>query len=375
MHRIALCVAPCREPIWQSSHESFSTVLGIRVKTMSRKRATSYDVARLAGVSQSAVSRVFSPNGSASSKTRKKVLAAADELGFAPNPIAKSLSLGRSRMAGLVVTQYTQQNYPIPLKSALDVISKSGDSLLTQIVDASDDGDDAVRQLLLKRVDFILCAASLSWNATMECRDANVPLVMINRRAECPGVDTIGSPNAGIMKEVAELLYDRGARAPVFLGGGVRNWVSVERCRGLVEASAQVGLAPPVVLDADFNYDGGRAAMRSLAPCIGTFDAVVTASDAMAIGAIDVLRQELALKVPEDVQVVGHDDVEAGRFQAYRLTTVRQDMHTIFSRAIELAFSKARDFGRKEESIIVQNKLIERATTTSPADSSNNRTR
>ena len=101
---------------------------------MTGKRATSYDVARLAGVSQSAVSRVFSPNGSASKKTRDKVLDAARELGFVPNPIAKSLSLGRSRLAGLVVTQYAQQNYPLALKGAVDMMSETGDALPGQVV-------------------------------------------------------------------------------------------------------------------------------------------------------------------------------------------------------------------------------------------------
>lgn len=330
---------------------------------MNGKRATSYDVAKLAGVSQSAVSRVFSPHGSASRKTREKVLKAARELGFAPNPIAMSLSMGRSRLAGLIVTQYAQQNYPIALKSAVDSMTETGDSLLIQIVDASDMGDEAVHQLLLKRADFILSAASLSKDATLACEAAGVPLVMINRMAECAGVDTVSSPNMEIMHDIARMLHGSGARAPVFLRGGMPNFVSEERSKGFTAACAELGLKKPRIVVGDFSYDGGRMAVRKLQPHVGGFDCIVAANDALAIGAMDVLRYEFGLKIPGDIQVVGHDDIEAGRFQSYQLTTVRQDMSAMLAKAIELAASRSSDFDRADEAIVVPNVLIERGST------------
>jgi len=334
---------------------------------MSGKRATSYDVAKLAGVSQSAVSRVFSPNGSASKKTRDKVLEAARELGFAPNPIAKSLSLGRSRLAGLVVTQYAHQNYPLALKSAVDMMSETGDSLLIQIVDPTDMGDAAVHQLLRKRVDMILCAASISTEAAGHCTEAGVPLVMINRQTDCPGVDTVSSPNASIMQDIVRLLRTSGVRSTVFLGGEGSNWVSSERRRGFVEACRANGLPSPVVLENAFTYDGGRSAIHALGSSVRDMDAVVSANDAMAIGAMDVLRLELGLQVPGDIQVVGHDDTEAARFLSYRLTTVRQNMLGMFSKAIELAVSRRKEMHSAGAEIVIENQLVERATTLRPA--------
>ena len=330
---------------------------------MSGKPSTSYDVARLAGVSQSAVSRVFSPSGSASKKTREKVLAAAKELGFAPNPIAKSLSLGRSQLAGLVVTHYAQQNYPVALKSAVDLMTETGDSLLIQLVDSSDLGDDAVAQLLVRRVDIILCAASLGQATAQACVEAQVPLVMINRPPPCVGVDCVSSPNAGIMQDVARLIQEGGAKRPAFLGGGETNWVSCERRRGFVEACHDLELENPILIDDDFTYDGGRAAVCSLDIIGENIDAVVAANDAMALGAIDVLRDEMGLKVPEEVQVVGHDDIEAGRFQSYRLTTVRQDMRAMFTKAIELAFDRRENIRRDDARITIANALIARGST------------
>jgi len=330
---------------------------------MAGKRATSYDVAKLAGVSQSAVSRVFSPAGSASAKTRKKVLAAADELGFAPNPIAKSLSLGRSRLAGLVVTQYAQQNYPLALRSAVELMTATGDSLLIQIVDPSDMGDAAVAQLLSKRVDIILCAASLSVETAQACHDADVPLVLINRRLDVAGVDHVCSPNAGVMRDVAKLLRESGAQQTVFLGGGEGNWISTERRRGYLEACGEFGLPLPILVEGRFTYDAGTEAITSLGPSLREIDAVVAANDPMALGAIDVLRNEFGLAVPDDVQVVGHDDIEAARYQSYRLTSVKQDMRTILSKAVDLAYSRLDDRDRPDAEVVVQSTLIRRKTT------------
>ncbi|SLN13031.1 LacI family DNA-binding transcriptional regulator [Pseudooctadecabacter jejudonensis] len=337
------------------------------------KRATSYDVARLAGVSQSAVSRVFSPNGSASKTTRERVLAAAHELGFVPNPIAKSLSLGRSRLAGLVVTQYAQQNYPLALKSAVDLMSETGDALLIQIVDPTDMGDAAIRQLLEKRVDMILCAASISREAAVHCTDAGVPLVMINRQSECAGVDAVCSPNDAIMHDVVDMLHASGARHCVFLGGGGNNWVSAERCRGFVEACTAKGLPEPIVLEDAFTYNGGQSAIRALGASVTNLDAVVAANDAMAIGAMDVLRLDFGLNIPDDIQVVGHDDTETGRFQSYQLTSVRQNMLGIFAKAIELAVSRRNEYRRPDAKITVKNELVERTTTARPTASARDR--
>lgn len=330
---------------------------------MAGKRATSYDVAKLAGVSQSAVSRVFSPNGSASKKTRDKVMAVARELDFTPNPMAKSLSLGLSRLAGLVVTQYAQQNYPIALKSAVDVMTETGDSLLIQIVDASDAGDSAIHRLLQKHVDFIICAASLSQAAIISCTDAGVPLVMINRPSEQRGIDTVSSPNAAIMHDVAKMLALSGARTTVFLGGGDGNWVSSERQRGFVVGCEKAGLPSPILLHNEFNYDGGMAATRAIANRIHDIDAIVAANDMMAIGAIDVLRLEYGLKIPEDIQVVGNDDTQVGQFRSFQLTTIAQDMGAMFSKAIELATSRSQKLQREDAQIIIENKLIKRAST------------
>ncbi|MEP3277629.1 MAG: LacI family DNA-binding transcriptional regulator [Stappiaceae bacterium] len=335
---------------------------------MMEKRATSYDVAKLAGVSQSAVSRVFSPNGSASKKTREKVLEAARELAFVPNPIAKSLSLGRSRLAGLIVTQYAQQNYPVALRSAVDVMSETGDSLLIQIIDSSDYADTAIEQLLQKRVDIVICAASITVAAAQSCKDAAVPLVLINRTLDFEWVDQVVSPNADIMHDVAEHLATTGARETLFIDGGDDNWISVERRRGYVDGCRIHGLPDPAILSSSFDYDGGLAAIADLGESVRKFDAVVAANDPMALGALDALRHDIGLDVPSDIQVVGHDDTEVARYQSYGLTSVRQDMHNMLLKAIELAYARLDEPGRDKIATEVENELLLRSTTKNRSD-------
>lgn len=330
---------------------------------MRGKRATSYDVAKLAGVSQSAVSRTFSPNKSASKKTREKVHAAARELGFVPDPIAKSLSLGRSRLAGLVVTQYAQQNYPVALKSAVDVMTETGDSLLLQIVDATDNGDEAIAQLLRRRVDVILCAAGVSREAAQTCTQAGVPLVLINRRLNFAGIDQVGSNHAAVMREVARLLDKSGVRNTVFLDAREANRVAAERRRGYVEACAHIGLPEPDILAGDFDYDGGFDAVMKMGDAVRQVDAFVAANDPMAIGAIDALTGERGLVIPADVQVVGHDDTAMARLRAYRLTSIRQDMRTILSKAIEIAYGRLDDPQRADADLLIDSTLVPRGST------------
>lgn len=331
---------------------------------MADKRPTSYDVARLAGVSQATVSRVlFSSKGSASQTTRERVEKAARQLGFAPNPIARSLNLGRSQLAGLIVTQYTQESYPVALKSAVDMMTESGDSLLVQIVGSSEIGNMTVRRLLNKHVDVIISAASLSTESARSCKQAGVPLVIINRELDFGGIDFIASPNAGIMHDVVKLLVSNGARRPLFLGGDDANWISGERCKGFKEACAKFGLPAPFVLESTFDYAGGRNAVRNLGPKCREFDAIVAATDAMALGAVDACRFDLGLAVPADIQVVGHDDIEAASYGAYQLTSVRQNMRMMLQMAIEIAYSRLENPDREDVDIVVPNELVIRRTT------------
>ncbi len=327
---------------------------------MQSGRATSYDVARLAGVSQSAVSRTFSPNGSVSKKTREKVLAAAAQLNFAPNAVAQSLSLGRSKLVGLVVTQYSHLNYPVALKSAVDILAGTGDSVLLQIVDAADRGDNAVDRLLQFRVDMIISTASLTEGAATACREAGVPLALINRRLDLPGIDHVSSNHAEMMRRLALQLKATGVRGTVFLDGPEMSWVSAERRRGFLLGCDEAGLPEPNVVPGEFLYQGGYDAIRELGAGLLDADAVVSANDPMAIGAIDALRFEFGMQLPDDIQVVGHDDTPTAGHRAYRLTTVRQQMDVMLERAIELAYARLDDLGRPEADLVLDSRLVVR---------------
>ena len=330
---------------------------------MGRKKATSYDVARLAGVSQSAVSRTFSPKGIASKATREKVLAAAKELQFRPNALAQSLSMGRSQLAGFVVTQYAQQNYPTVLKSAVDIMAEGGDSLLLQIADASDQGDQAIARLLDRQVDTILCATGLSDAAAHLCSEAGVPLVMINRKLNVEGVDHVLSDPRDAMRHIAQGLSASGARNIVFLDGSHESWIASARRDAFLTAWAQLEESAPKIKSGGFEYEGGYRSILELRSELTQIDAVVSANDNMAIGAIDALVFELGLSVPEDLQVVGYDDTPVARLRPYKLTTVDQDMRAMISAASHLAALRLGEFTRPSATIMTPGRVVLRGTT------------
>lgn len=329
---------------------------------MGTDRATSYNVARLAGVSQSAVSRTFTPGGSVSAKTREKVLAAANELGFRPNPIAQSLSFGRSKLVGFVITQYAHQSYPVALRSAIEVLADMGETLLLQIVEYGSKGDDAVARLIYNRVDMIITAADLSVDATKACASNNIPLVAINRCLAVPGVDHIHSDNKGIMRDVTSKLIAKGVHRILFIEADTPSWVSEERKVGVVAGCEAHAVPPPKVLKGDFSYQGGVDAILANDLNWSEFDAIVSANDPMALGAMDAIRFRLGMKVPSDLMVVGHDNSPGGGQMSYDLTSVAQQMVPMVEAAIKLGTERLNDAKRDEVKLVFDSKIISRSS-------------
>ncbi|WP_127115164.1 LacI family DNA-binding transcriptional regulator [Shimia sediminis] len=329
---------------------------------MNKLRPTSYDVARLAGVSQSAVSRTFSPGGSASSKVRDKVLAAAEELGFRPNPIAQSLSLGRSKMVGLVITQFTQKNFPVALQSAVEVLGRTSESLLLQITNPESMGDEAIAKMMADRADMIISTTEISPKTAQLCVDENVPLVLINRRVDVSGIDHVASNHRGVMRKLAHRFAAKGAKRLLFLEASHKGWVNDERKTGLIEGCREAGLPDPVIQMSKYSYLGGFETVLEYGKTIGDFDALVSANDPMALGAMDALRLRLGLRIPSDIMVVGHDNSPIGRMFSYNMTTVEQQMEQIFSKAIELGFERLKNRKADDTNLFFESQIISRSS-------------
>ncbi len=265
---------------------------------------TSFDVARLAEVSQSAVSRSFTPGASVSADTRNRVLEAARKLGYRPNAIASTLSTRHSRMIAVVVSNLQNQFYPVVLEALSQRLQKDGYHVLLFITD-SEDADELLVELLRYQVDGIVMASTmLSSGLAQQIADARIPVVMFNRtpRASSAGsISTVASDNHGGGKLVAQFLAEGGHQRVAYLAGSEDSSTNQERERGLRDGLAEQGLRMVARAVGDYQFERAALATQELFAHGEQPDAVFVASDHMAFAAIDTLRMALGLRVPEDV--------------------------------------------------------------------------
>lgn len=332
---------------------------------------TSLDVARLAEVSQSAVSRAFTPGASVSEPTRRKVMDAARKLGYQPNAHARSLITGRSRMVGLVLTHLQNLLYPVVLEQLAARLQTSGYHVLLFIRD-DQEADELVTELLQYNVDgIILGAATLSSALALRCADASVPVILFNRvvaSSSAGAVSSVRTDNGSGGREIARFLAAGGHRCIAYLAGLEDASTNLERERGFREGLAQAGLRVFARAVGNYDYEQARAATRELFRSPGDRpDAVFAASDHMAIAVMDTLRHELGLRVPQDVSVVGFDNTPQAAWDSYRLTTFAQPIEAMVQAMVEILQTVMRAEGAPtSRNVILPGRLMVRDSARRP---------
>ena len=332
-----------------------------------KTQATSQDVARLAGVSQSAVSRCFTAGASVSEAMRDKVQEAARKLGYQPNAHARSLITGRSRIIGLVLSHIENLFYPAVLEQLAQRLQQDGYHLLIFISDGHN-ADDLVGEILQYKVDgIVLGATTLSSALAQRCADASIPVVLFNRimaEGSAGSVSSVRSDNVGGGREIARFLVAGGHRRIAYLAGREDSSTNLERERGFREGLAEAGQR--IYARAIGNYDvlQARQATRDLfAQTEQRPDAVFVASDQMAIAVLDTLRHELGLAVPQQVSVVGFDNVPQAAWESYALTTFEQPVQPMVEATVELLQSYLRgDDMPHTQNIVIAGQLVLRGS-------------
>jgi DNA-binding LacI/PurR family transcriptional regulator len=323
-----------------------------------KSAVTSIDVARLAEVSQSAVSRSFTPGASVSDLTRSKVMEAARKLGYRPNAHARSLITKRSRIIGLVLSYLENLFYPVALEQLAKRLRRDGYHVLLFVTDTQN-ADELVNEILQYHVDgIVLAATTLSSGLAQRCADAAIPVVLFNRVMAAVGtggvstVSSVRSDNVAGGRAVARHLAQTGHQRVAYIAGHEESSTNLERERGF----RGVG---------NYDFEQARAAARQLfKPGLRTThterpDAVFVASDHMAFGVMDVLRFELGLRIPQDVSVVGFDNVPQADWGSYRLTTVEQPVQPMIEATVGLLQKYLRDeLAPQSENVVVQGRLV-----------------
>ncbi len=310
---------------------------------MSRKRprVTSFDVAALAGVSQSAVSRAFSGGTNIADDTRERVLAAARKLNYVPNSIASSLTTRRTNIVAVIVGDMANPFYVQVLHRVSQILQAQGRQVLTFTVDAGTSADDVMQRVLPYQVDgVLLTSAQLSMRMTGISLDRGIPVVLFNRYVPGQEAACVRCDNAHGGRLLAQAFLDAGARRFAMITGDPGATTSQDRVRGFTERLADAGIWRAEIVEAcgQSNYAGAAAAARELfgGPRREWPDALFCINDIMAFGAMDMLRYRLGANIPRDILVAGFDDIPEARRLAYELTTVAQPVEAMITEALAL---------------------------------------
>jgi DNA-binding LacI/PurR family transcriptional regulator len=336
------------------------------IAAMPKHSVTSIDVARLADVSQSAVSRTFTPGASVSEQTRHRVLEAARKLGYRPNAIARTLSTRLSRMIAVVVSDLGNQFYPVVLQALSQRLQRHGYHVLLFITD-SEDADELLVELMRYQVDGIVMGSTmLSSGLAQEIAAARVPVVMFNRVSRAGRISTVSSDNVGGGRAVAHFLADGGHRRIAYLAGAEDSSTNRDRERGLREGLAERGLAIAARACGEYEFERAAEATLQLFAHGEPPDALFVASDHMAFAAIDTLRGALGLRVPEDVSVVGYDNVPQADWGAYRLTTVEQAVAPMVDATVRMLLQQLEADAVASDHAVIPTRLVVRGSARLP---------
>lgn len=334
---------------------------------MAQVKVTSAEVAARAGVSQSAVSRVFTPGASASPKTVAKVRKAAGELGYRPNVLARAMVSGRSRMIGLVVAYLENQFYPDVLEKLSNALQERGYHVLVFMASQSAGNiEDVVDEILDYQVDGIIAASvALSSDLSERCRLAGVPMVLFNRAQDDPRMSAVTSDNIAGGKSVAEFLIAGGHKKIGYIAGWEGASTQRDRESGLRQGLAKANMKLHAREVGNFRLDEAReATLRMFAE--DPPDAVFVANDHMAMAVLDTLRHELKLNVPGDVSVIGYDDVATAAWPSYDLTTIRQPANKMVAETVEILMAKIDDIETIPRQVEIESPLILRGSARIP---------
>ncbi len=321
------------------------------------------DVAERAGVSRSAVSRAYTEGASVSDKTRAKVEKAADALGYSPNALASSLTTGRTKLIGLVSNNF---HNPIFLE-VFDLFTKGlqARGLRPLLVNLTDEvsPENSIKMLRAYSVDGVIVASStLPASFAEGFKDAGVPVVhSFGRQSPHPKVDVLGIDNSQAGRSAAKTLIARGYRRLAFLGGPETATSTQDRLAGFAEVVLQdPSLTLSVSYANNYSFDAGRAEMSRLLTS-NPAEAYFCGDDVLSIGALSAI-QSAGLRVPDDIGIIGLNDMEMSGWANINLTTMRNPIKDIVAASIELIEAALKDDSRDPEARLFDCPIVERGT-------------
>lgn len=328
-------------------------------------RLTVKDLARDLGMSVSTVSRAFYPDAAIAEATRQTVLKRASEIGYRPNPFAKSLITKKTQIVGMVVSDLTNPFYPEVMTRLTSLLQKQGMNVMLASAEHPDGIDEAVDLLLMYQPDLmIVLATNLKSHARERCEAAGAPVIFFNRLSADGLGFGVSCDNIKGGMNAANHLVDLGHRELLYVSAFPDASTNIERRQGFCDQAVARGLIPPQVYEAGwFTYEAGYEAGLAVKDLPRRPDGVLCANDIVAIGFIEGVQEGIGLKVPEDMSVIGYDDIAMAAWPSHRLTTIAQPLEEMMDATVSLARDLASSIGHEQHILhIPPGPLVERST-------------
>ena len=322
------------------------------------------DIARLAGVSRSTVSRVVNNHPNVSDNVRKRVLKLIQSTGYHPNAAARTLASQRSRMIGLVLPRsvssfFTDPYFPRFSQGIAQACNQYDYTLALFLVSTKEDEEKIFPRVSRKgSLDGILVqSGQIGDQLINRLVNTNLPLVIIGRPFHSNDVTYIDVDNINASYHAVNHLIRLGYKRIGTIAGLVNSTVSLDRKEGYLKALIERGLNvdESLIVEGDFTEASGYIAMQKLLPAKP--DAIFAASDTMAIGAIRAAR-EAGLRIPTDIAFVGFDDLPIASQSDIRLTTVRQPIIQFGAKAVDTLIDLIENGIKPSRQIIMETELI-----------------
>ena len=294
------------------------------------------DIAKKANVSKMTVSRVISGKGQVAQETKDRILKIIDELGYQPNLIARSLASNRSMMLGVIIPKIQHMfldNYIAQILSGVTDVALQNNYriMLCPIEPKPDQDQEYLNQARSKLLDGMLLLKTKIEDPNIDVlAESGFPFVLINHKKYTKNINFVDSQNIQGARLAVQHLYEKGHRDIAFIAGSMDETNARDRLKGFQETMLEFGLTcrEHWILYGDFNQETAYHESNKLFQGAKIPSAVFCSDDYMAIGVINRIKEQ-RLNIPEDIAIIGFDDIELAAYIKPTLTTIRQPIYDL----------------------------------------------
>lgn len=300
-----------------------------------KHKVSSKEVAKLAGVSQSTVSRAYNPSYNLDETLKQKVFEAAKQLGYRPNAIARSLLSNRTNIIGIVTSSLNSPFIASALNMFISKLQEEGFQSLVFVARHGEDIDTVLDRILSYRVDLLLIFGARNTNKiTRICNENGTLAVLFNRYIPQSNTSAVCCNDYQCGRLVAADLYENGCRNFAYVSGFENVTTNIDRRNGYVSGLQELGIEHCQIVQGGYSYEEGLRAAKDMLAANPSVDACFCANDITAVGVLDYIIHYTNKSIPDDFSIVGFDDISMSGQLSYQLSTIHQPVEQMVDATI-----------------------------------------